>query len=788
MGVVIQSESHRHELSVIYLLENDPDVLEFYEQPDSIPLRYKAASGRATTSGSTPDFLVLRSNAVQWIEVKPEEQLEKLALSQPNRYCKNETGEWRCPPGEVVAADYGFQFIVWNSARTNSTLVRNLRYLDDYTRLRPSRLSSHETERLLETVKSQPGITRDDIRSKFGEDSIDTLLVLTASKRVYVDLARHALYDGSDVPVFPDKATADALSSIKNALACDFATEAVKHSDQHPSGHVQSVHQKALDMITSTSEDDLETASLRARILRDPESAAHIPERTLRRWRSDFRHAEEMLGKGYGYLGLIPKVSERGNRVPRLAQIVYDLAETVIQEEFLSPKRPPVSYAYGIFLNICEKNGVHPPTRKWFQSEINAIRKEQITERREGRRAAYKYRVKIGNLEENGTHGDYPWQIVHIDHTETDVELIDEETNENLGRAWLSLMFDAFSRRVLAFYLTFDPPSTRSVMMLMRECVRRWRRLPSNLVIDGGKEFGSKSFETFTAIHEITVHKRPPAQARFGSVIERYFGTTNKQLFHLLGGNTQNTKNVRQLTKSVNPKNLAVWSLERLTELLNDFCFGHYDNTPHPALTVSPAEKYATGMASAGPRGSRTVSYDEAFRFLTMSSTPKTTAKIQPGSGVKIFYVYYWNEAMLDPEWEGKEVPVRYDPEDLGTAYARIGKQWVCCISAYKSLLSGRSLKQLKIAAAEIRRNRSNVEKHRAIAAKELAVFLETSRGEEVLRLQRRKDLAVRQSLAAAEAEATLPVPAAVPVVPNLKDPRPLSFQPATPTEVYADF
>lgn len=368
------------------------------------------------------------------------------------------------------------------------------------------------------------------------------------------------------------------------------------------------------------------------------------------------------------------------------------------------------------------------------------------------------------------------------------MELIDEETSENLGRAWLSLMFDAFSRRVLAFYLTFDPPSTRSVMMLLRDWVRRFNRLPSNLVIDGGKEFGSKSFEIFTAIHEIIVHKRPPAQARFGSVIESYFGTTNKQLFHLLAGNTQNTKNVRQLTKSVNPKNLAVWSLERLTELLGDFCFGQYDNSPHPALHVCPAEKYTKGMASAGLRGSRTIPCDEAFRFLTMSSTSKGTAKIQPGLGVKIFYLYYWNEAMLDPEWEGKEVPVRYDPEDLGTAYARIGKQWVCCVSAYKSLLSGRSVKQLKIATNEIRRNRSNIEKRRPISAKELAAFLESSRGEELLRLQRRKDLALRQSWDAAASKTKLPAAATLAAMPKIEDAPPLSLPEPTAAEVYGDF
>jgi putative transposase len=33
MGVTIQFESHTVELWAIYLMEHDPDVLEFYDQP-----------------------------------------------------------------------------------------------------------------------------------------------------------------------------------------------------------------------------------------------------------------------------------------------------------------------------------------------------------------------------------------------------------------------------------------------------------------------------------------------------------------------------------------------------------------------------------------------------------------------------------------------------------------------------------------------------------------------------------------------------------------------------------
>ena len=46
MGVTIQFESHRVELPVIYQLEHDEDVLEFYDQPPQIKLDYQGNNGR----------------------------------------------------------------------------------------------------------------------------------------------------------------------------------------------------------------------------------------------------------------------------------------------------------------------------------------------------------------------------------------------------------------------------------------------------------------------------------------------------------------------------------------------------------------------------------------------------------------------------------------------------------------------------------------------------------------------------------------------------------------------
>src|SRR6266699_3384225 len=122
-------------------------------------------------------------------------------------------------------------------------------------------------------------------------------------------------------------------------------------------------------------------------------------------------------------------------------------------------------------------------------------------------------------------HGDRPFEICHADHTELDIELTDTTGAHRLGRPWMTLMIDAFSRRILAVHLDFEEPSYRSCMMMLRECVRRHSRLPQCLVVDGGSEFHSTYFEALLARYECTKKTRPPAQARFGSLVERAFGT-----------------------------------------------------------------------------------------------------------------------------------------------------------------------------------------------------------------------------------------------------------------------
>jgi len=298
--------------------------------------------------------------------------------------------------------------------------------------------------------------------------------------------------------------------------------------------------------------------------------------------------------------------------------------------------------------------------------------------------------------------------------------------------------------KISAIYLTFDEPSYRSCIMVLRICVQRFSRFPETIVVDGGAEFGSTYFETLLAAFECTKKQRPSAKARFGSVIERIFGTTNTEFFYNLRGNTQITKNVRMVTKSNNPKGQAVWTLDELYEYFCAYSYEFYDSKEHPALLQSPRQAFLAELALSGSRSHKKILYDQNFKIFTLPSTPKGTAKIQPSRGVKINYLYYWSvdDSFINPEVEGTNVPVRYDPFDMGTAYAYVNRQWVRCISDYYKSFHNCSEREVKLASLELRRSRQKNAQGITISAKEKAAYLESAQSKEVLLLQRLPDLA----------------------------------------------
>ncbi len=140
---------------------------------------------------------------------------------------------------------------------------------------------------------------------------------------------------------------------------------------------------------------------------------------------------------------------------------------------------------------------------------------------------------------------------------------------------------------------------------------------------------------------------------------------------------------------------------------------------------------------------------------------------------MKINHLYYWSEHFRNPSWESRQVPVRYDPFDVGTAFALVDRQWVECHSEYYPLLHGHSEREVHLASEELRKRRGNHSGQFGITAKKLADFLESVEVEEAVLIQRLSDLEARSLDACSKSSAVRPAVSAEVSFPGVDAPVP---------------
>lgn len=488
---------------------------------------------------------------------------------------------------------------------------------------------------------------------------------------------------------------------------------------------------------------------------------ADYSERTIRRWCKAYQEAREL--SGYGYVGLFPNWKNCGNRTDRQTEQVLDLIYEVIKDSYLTSTQKNKRQVFGELETKCEALGLDTPSYKTFCKIINGLSKVETARKRTGPRSAYSIEKRYLQLEyKTPRHGSYPFQIVHADHTEVNLELVHSKLRINLGRAWVSFLVDAYSRRILVVYVSFDPPSYRTLMMLLRELVRRYSRLPNVFVVDHGKEFSSIYFEMLLAHYSVEKWTRPPSKGRFGNVIERLFNTSQTEFIHNLSGNTQIMTKVRQMTKSFNPKGLAEWTLGGLYVAFQEWAYEVYDTAPHSTLGVSPREMFQLGQQSEGERDFKLIQYKRPtfeegtstnddndtdkpspmldFYYLSLPTTRKGESIVQPGEGVTANYLNYSSTYTDLPEVIGKPVPIRIDPDDVSHVYAFILGAWRECYSGYYMVFRGRSEREIQIASAELRKQQRLHSQSFDIRAATLANFILSLEGQKCLQTQQYHD------------------------------------------------
>ncbi|AXE34652.1 Mu transposase C-terminal domain-containing protein [Chromobacterium phragmitis] len=716
MQRTVETESRHLEFPAAVSLEHDPAVLEYYPQPSQLKFEVIDADGEIHAIDHTPDFLVVTEREVWFLECKPWSKLEKLAQRYPWRYQLDPDNRWRAPLIEQWLAERGIGYRIQSDRDIPQRRIENTLFLEDYLDPSAPPCSAEVAMRVQDALVAEGTLYLAELYDK-ADCRPDEVFKLIADGLLVAEVDFSALSEPTRCRVFRDTAVRDferarqrpAPFSMPGVI--DIKVGAHLMYDQQPykvvlvggtkvileaeDGKSVEVELETLEKLVaqqnllmtddaSLSQEPVRLSDYTEDELKMALSRLNGLENVSRPNRNQRRHLKALgLAKLAGtdeLVALVPRLRDRGNRNPRLTAEQEVAMDQVIREDYLTSSAPNARHCHRQLVILCAQLGIKAPSYPTLIERVKTLPQQKSDRARHGNRVAYQNAEFVNVLHaDTPVHGSRAFQYVHMDHTELDIEQVSAKNGKRLGRPWLSIAIDAFTRRILGLYLSFDPPSYRSNMMLLRDIVRRHRRLPQFIVVDNGADFRSEDFKHFCALMRIHLRFRPAGHPRHGSVMERIFGRAHTEYVHNLAGNTKAMKAVRSTTGKFLPSRLAEWTLEAMYYGLEYWAFTYYDNEVHSTLGLSPHDAFMRSQALSGSREHRIVTLTRDFLILTCPTVSRAGQRtVDRQLGIKVHANYfYWCPEFRDPKLHGKKLPVRYDPWDGATVYVQIDKRWV---------------------------------------------------------------------------------------------------------------
>ena len=280
-----------------------------------------------------------------------------------------------------------------------------------------------------------------------------------------------------------------------------------------------------------------------------------------------------------------------------------------------------------------------------------------------------------------------PLEIVQIDHTQADVEVVDEWFRRSMGRPWVSVAIDIATRCVVAIYVAMERSNAGTVALLLSRVAlakEAWlasidvevdwpmHGLPKTLHLDNAAEFKSRTLRMGCAQYGIELMYRPVGRPQFGGHIERM----NRTLMQRLKGLPGTTGNSTVGRKARESADRAALSLKEFERWLTLEVAQRYHNSAHRGLmAATPASAWAT-LAQTRPPRLLPPGPDEALRFL-VRFMPTASRTIQ-GDGLTLFHIRYWHPIFVAWRISHRSVVVRYHPEDLSRIFvSKDGKEYL---------------------------------------------------------------------------------------------------------------
>lgn len=730
MRQTIQWESLTGERPLVLLWEYDAACLEMWDQCLRPRINYVLPNGRRSGERTIIDFVVLMRDWVGGVDYKTSAELSKLVMKAPYRWVQTGSHAWDQPPAREALSKIGLGYRLLTDHDVPHVLVRNIDFLRP--RLLRQVVVPSDTARALQArIEVERRLLLSEAIALVGDADIvyeghfrrlwylelrRDALALPDNAWVYRDQRAHDMFEAlerSRQPLLLGQMDPDAIPPLSFLRWAGRTYQLLNRTQLEV--FLLATGQPLVPMLQTdfrrrvrsgeiaTGAAPLNTTSVGLEILKRATDVAideairklgvvdavrvgtkasdcGVPRRTYYDWKSEFNQGEKLYGNGF--IGLIPRHDLKGNRTQR----IEDAESALLRRAFEWMRKPvprEVSAGYSYYVALCEKDFVEPRSLVSFNGAWNAEDEHAKTMDRAGDRAAYPVKAPRTtgglHLAQGPPEGDSPFGLAHIDHLISDTFCRRMNSTQILGKPWLSIAIDAFTRWVIGLWVSILPPNHASVMMVLRDIVRRHGKLPMTVITDGGADFKCKRVAKFLAAHKSEHALRPRSEPRFGNPIERLNLDINHHLTKVWLGSNEVLKTPRMSSESHDPRGLAYLTVPMLAARCEELLFDKYPNRPHAGLQCTVNEALKSAAALQGTSWGVPVAFNDQLVFSTLAQPHKHGGLMRQRDGIRLNSYNYYSDELVGRDHERlQDIPL-YDPEDPAYIYARLSGAWTRC-------------------------------------------------------------------------------------------------------------
>lgn len=366
---------------------------------------------------------------------------------------------------------------------------------------------------------------------------------------------------------------------------------------------------------------------------------------------------------------LTPGRSGGGKGKGRLPEPVERIIRELLQKRFLTKQKRSLAAFHREVAQACKTQKLPVPARNTVAQRIAGLHPAKIARSRGGQDAARPLQG-AGGIPPEVT---MPLEQVQIDHTVIDLIVVDERDRQPIGRPYLTLAIDVFTRCVLGMVVTLEAPSAVSVGLCLAHAAcdkRPWLEglnvemdwpmsgKPRLLYLDNAAEFKSEALRRGCEQHGIRLDYRPPGQPHYGGIVERIIGTAMQMIHDELPGTTFSNPGQRGEYDSEKMATLTLRELERWLAL----AVGTYHGSVHNGLLQPPAARWAEAVERVGVPA--VVTRPTAFLVDFLPVIHRTLTR----TGFVIDHIHYYADALKPWIARRERLPaflIRRDPRDI---------------------------------------------------------------------------------------------------------------------------